>query len=121
MKKSIATPVLLLGALLLTCCGHAPTTIASSQVAAPPPVMAPAVTSGSDGAGSPSGWVSGDGESQKHWLACRKTRRLCQVLMPKEAGESPDDTVFKHTLCQLYLRFECPREAADTLSDPQTS
>ncbi len=111
MKKTIATMILSIAALCPACCGHAPVHSAQTEVVAPPPVMAPSVTAGQRGNGdAPSGWVSRDKDSRQHWLACRKTRRLCQVLMPKDASESPDDTVFKHTLCQLYLRFECPRD-----------
>ncbi len=112
MKKMIAIRCLFLVVFALPGCAHAPApapTVTVEVAAPPPPVMAPSVAAvASPVAGQETGWVAAEGDARQHWLACRSTRRLCRMLMPKEVGESPDDTVFKHTLCQLYLRFECP-------------
>ena len=108
MKKTTAILAPLLMALALGGCAHtAPLAMSEAPKAAQPPTVA-AATAAESGAHMVAVPKSSD-EGGSHWLACRSTKRLCQILMPHEAGDTVDQVAFKHTLCQLYLQFECPQ------------
>lgn len=107
MRKTIAALVSTLALLVTGACAHIAPPVTDSEVLAPPPAVALSLESNNKSAD----WVAvpqpgEDSQSQ----ACRKTRRLCQVLMPRQDGDTPAQVAFKRSICQLYLQFECPRD-----------
>lgn len=107
MKKTTAIQVLVVALWALGGCAH--TTPLAKNATPPPPAVA---HTDPQPAHASEGWVKvrkGNDAGEGHWLACRSTRRLCDLLMPHEAGDTADQVAFKHTLCQLYLQFECPQ------------
>ena len=107
MRKITAVLVSTLAFLVTGACAHTAPPVANNEVLAPPPALALSTAANEE----PADWVAvpqpgEDSQSQ----ACHKTRRLCQVLMPRHAGDTAAQVAFKRSICQLYLRFECPRD-----------